>query len=390
MTALLVHEIQGILEKRSLNEIFNNLKSTINQRSFLNLLNRPKKNSSDALIYTCLQLLERSIDSKQKILLKEHLWVILDKLEFKYPGFSEFFVHWQKGEIALSEKNWEELSDQFKTALFSLPGLLGHLIPFLKSRLQLGLNGKKSLEIYEIAQTAAKEENWVEAKKQYSILLNIFDNNFDYSYEHLKDQYAFCDRALKFNFLYERTKEQIEVAYWEEAHGNLLTLIEWSSEGLYPERRDLELMLKNCEKNMIPLPSENMSDQYDEIREEEKDDSPASYSSISSEEEDKTFEIFPEVRAEESANPPESISAKKTNMQQRNHASANKWVGICLLLLAAIGLTYIFLTIEPEVPVYEVKQSQRLDSKELPLEHPIDNEVDFVRTGSVEDKLVDK
>ncbi|MEM6805748.1 MAG: hypothetical protein AAF696_30395 [Bacteroidota bacterium] len=390
MTALLVHEIQGILEKRSLNEIFNNLKSTINQRSFLNFLNRPKKNSSDALIYDSLQLLERSIDSKQKVLLKEHLWVILEKLEFKYPGFSEFFVHWQKGEIALYEKDWEELSQQFETALFSLPGLLRHLIPFLKSRHQLGNNGKKFSELYEVAQTAFKVEKWVEAKKHYSFLLNLYHESFGYSVEHLKSQYAFCDRALKFNFLYERTREQIEVEYWEEAHGNLLTLIEWSCEGLYPERRDLELMLENCGKNMIQLTSENMSDKHDEMWEETKNEWIASQPSLSSEEVSRNLDIFPEVPAEESVTPLAKTPPKKTSMQQIDHASANKWVGICLLLLAAIGLSYILLTIEPEVPVYEVKQSQRLDPKELPAERPIDKEVDFVRTGSLEDKLVDK
>ena len=80
MTALLVHELQGILEKRSLIEIFKNLKSTVQQRSFLTLLNRPKKNSSDALINECLRQIEGGIDSKQEVLLKESLWEILKKL----------------------------------------------------------------------------------------------------------------------------------------------------------------------------------------------------------------------------------------------------------------------------------------------------------------------
>ena len=77
-------------------------------------------------------------------------------------------------------------------------------------------------------------------------------------------------------------------------------------------------------------------------------------------------------------------------IKARNYAAVNRGVGIGLLILAILGLSYIFLKIEKDTPVYEVKQSKRLDLEELPMESPIDQEVDFVRTGSLEEDLADK
>ena len=384
MTALLVHELQGILEKRSLYEIFNNLKSTIQQRSFINLLSRPKKNSVDALIQNGLRQLEGNVDSKQHVLLKESLWEILKALEFKFPGFSEFFVHWQKGEIALSERNWPELSQQFKTASLSLPRLLGHLIPFLESRYQLGIKGDKSEELLAMAQASFDAGSWAEAKKQYSVLLNIYDPDFGLSYDFLQSQFAFCDRAMQFNFLFERTQEQLEAECWELAHANLLKLIEWSSEQLSPTRAELSLMLESCELNAPQLSSQNMSDNTLETPQERKQELALYNPAVSPEPEEKQEEIRELVEdRSKAALPPKAI-------KPRNYAAVNRGVGIGLLILAILGLSYIFFKIEKEVPVYEVKQSQRLDLEEGPLESPIDQEVDFVRTGSLEEDLADK
>lgn len=384
MTALLVHELQGILEKRSLYEIFKNLKSTIQQRSFINLLSRPKKNSVDALIQDGLLQLEGNVDSKQHVLLKECLWEILKALEFKFPGFSEFFVHWQKGEIALSEKNWSELSQQFKTASLSLPRLLGHLIPFLESRYQLGINGDKSDELFEMAQATFDEGSWAEAKKQYSILLNIYDPDFGLSYDFLQSQYAFCDRALQFNFLLERSREQLEAECWELAHPNLLKLIEWSSERLSPSKAELNIMLESCEKNAPHLSSEIMPDNPLESSKEKNQDLVLYTPPVSQLTEAKQEEIHEPLEVQSKA----ALPSKP--IKARNYAAVNRGVGIGLLILAILGLSYIFLKIEKETPVYEVKQSKRLDLEELPMESPIDQEVDFVRTGSLEEDLADK
>ncbi|MEM8890405.1 MAG: hypothetical protein AAGD28_20685 [Bacteroidota bacterium] len=371
-----------------MHEIFNNLKSTIQQRSFLNLLSRPKKNSVDALIQNGLRQLEGNVDAKQHILLKECLWEILKALEFKFPGFSEFFVHWQKGEIALSEKNWTELSQQFKTASLSLPRLLGHLIPFLESRYQLGINGDKAEELFEMAQASFDTGSWVEAKKQYSILLNIYDPAFGLSNDFLQSQHAFCDRALQFNFLYERTREQLEAEFWTLAHANLLKLIEWSSDRLSPSVLELNQMLETCETNAPHLSSENMSDIPQESPVEKKQELVV-YSPPVLEEPEIEEEVIPERLPEIVEVPAESAPSPKP-IKVRNYAAVNRGVGIGLLILAILGLSYLFLNIEKETPVYEVKQSKRLDLEEIPIESPIDQEVDFVRTGSLEEDLADK
>ncbi|MEO1216868.1 MAG: hypothetical protein AAFY45_25315, partial [Bacteroidota bacterium] len=317
-------------------------------------------------------------------------WEILKALEFKFPGFSEFFVHWQKGEIALQEKNWSELSHQFKTAILSLPGLLRHLIPLLESRYQLGVNGNKTDELYDLAQVSLETGSWLEAKKQLSILLRLYDPSFDLSYEQLSSQHAFCERALQFNFLYERTQEQLDTECWEVAHSNLLKLIEWSSERLSPSKAELLLMLEHCEQHKPNLSSQNMSDHSIESNREEqkglivyKPTSPAEVRSRNLEPLTKDQQQAPRPKTQKK-------NEKYVVNQQRKYAALNRWVGISLLILAIIGLSYIFLKIEKEVPVYEVKQSKRLDLEDMPIENPIDQEIDFVRTGSMEDDLADK